>query len=117
MFKFIGVACVALVILCPFKDGSSVSDAAKNEIVQQIPYALDILAARHPIKVGLIRSLLNENGAMDSFVESFVRESMDHQQSPGIIDSYITYYSVMFNKDEVRSEMATSLEKEFGLND
>ena len=117
MFKFIGVVCVAAVILLPFKDGDSISGAARNEIVQQIPPALDILAARHPLKVGLIRSLLNNNGAMDSFVQSYVRSEMDQQKTPGLGESYLVYYFVIFNKDEVRAKIADSLETQFQLND
>jgi hypothetical protein len=105
MFKFIGVVCVAAVILLPFKDGDSISGAAKNEVIQQIPPALDILAARHPLKVGIIRALLNNNGAMDSFVQSYVRTSMEQQKDPGVGESYLMYYFVIFNKDEVRASL------------
>ena len=117
MFKFIGVVCVALVILVPFKDGDSVSGAAKNEIVQQIPYALDILAARHPLKVGLIRALLNEHGEADNVVKSLVRTSLDREKSPNLFESYALYYGVMFDADQVRAEIANDIEKRFsGLN-
>jgi hypothetical protein len=116
MFKFIGIVCIATVLLLPLKDGNSISDAAKNEVVQQIPPALDILAARHPLKVGLLRGLLNDNGQLDSFVESYARASMDQGKSPGLFDSYSLYYSVMFNKDKFRAEMADSIEQQFGLN-
>jgi hypothetical protein len=115
MFKVVGLLCVALVVL-PFRDGDSVSSAAKNEVVEQIPYSLDILAARHPLAIGLVRSALNDNGAVDRFVESYAREEMDRERSPGLLQSYAIYYYVMFDKDEVRTEIANAIEKTFGLD-
>ena len=117
MLKFIAgaiVGLVALVLLWPLKDGSSPSVAARNELVAQVPYALDILSARHPIQVGLLRSQLSTNGEVDAFVESFVRTVMDQGKTPNIFDSYRTYYVVMFKKDQVRNDMANEFEKELG---
>lgn len=116
MFKLIGFLGVALVVLLPFKDGDSISTAAKNEVVAQIPYALDILAARHPLAIGLIRSALNENGAVDHVVQSYVRESMDSDHSLNLFQSYAVYYFVMFDKDEIRTKIADTIEKKFGLD-
>ena len=116
MFRFIGFVCVALVVLLPFKDSDSVSGAAKNQIVRQIPYALDILAARHPLKVGLIRSLLNEHGEADSVVESLVRTSLDREKGSNLFESFAVYYAVMFDADEVRADIANAIEKQLGLN-
>lgn len=115
MLKSLGTICVALVILLPFKDGDSVSAAAKNEIVRQIPYALDILAVRHPLLIGLVRNALNEHGEVDRFAESYVRASMDEGKAPNVLESYAIYYLVMFDQDEVRTEIANSIEKKFGL--
>ena len=101
-----------------FKDGDSVSAAAKNEIVRQIPYALDILAMRHPLLIGLVRNALNEHGEVDRFAESYVRASMDQAKTPNVIESYAVYYFdyfVMFDEDQVRIEIANSMEKKFGL--
>ena len=118
MLKFIGgaiTAFIALVLLLPFKDGDTPGNAARNEIVTQVPFALDILAARHPIQVGLLRSTLNDSGAVDAFAEAFVRISMTQGRSPNLIDSYVAYYAVMFHKDRIRNDMASEFEKELGL--
>ena len=117
MFKFIGVVFIAAVFLLPFKDGSSISDAAKNEVVKQVPPALDILTARHPIKVGLIRSALNDQGDVDKFAQSYFRTQMDHEKTPGAFESYLIYYVVMFDKDDIRKSIADTLEKQLDLND
>jgi hypothetical protein len=119
MFKFLGgavAALIALVLLVPFKDGDTPSNAARNEIVAQVPYALDILSARHPIQVGLLRSQLNTNGEVDAFVEAFIRTSMNQGKPLNIVDSYIAYYAVLFNKDRVRVDMANEFEKQLGLS-
>jgi hypothetical protein len=118
MLKFFGflwtVTCVVLLLL-PFKDGSSVSEAAMNEVIQQVPYSLDIISARHPLKVGLIRSLLNTNGQLDSSIESYLRAN-EHPEKMNIFESYFMYYFVMLDKDGMRKTMADDLEKRFSLN-
>jgi hypothetical protein len=76
---------------------------------------LDILAARHPLAIGIVRSILNEHKELDNFVESYVRASMDQEKTPGVFESYAMYYLVMFNEDQVRTEIANSIEKKFGL--
>jgi len=117
MFKFIGILSVAVVLLLPFKDGNSVSDAAKNDVVKQVPPALDILAARHPIKVGLIRAALNDQGDVDKFAQSYFRTQMDNEKTPGVFESYLIYYVVIFDKDDIRKSIADTLEKQLDLND
>ena len=119
MLKFIGgavAAFVALVLLLPFKDGKTPGSAARNEIATQIPFALDILAARHPIQVGLLRSTLTDSGAVNTFAETFLRTSMTQDRPPSLIDDYRAYYAVMFHKDRVRNNMANEFEKELGLS-
>ncbi len=114
MFKLIGIGCVALALLLPLKDGSSVSDAAKNKIAEQIPYSLEILAQRHPFKIGIIRAMLNDQGELDKFAKSSVRSYLQDEQI-GLIDSYKMYYAVLFDADDVRKGVADSLEKSLDL--
>ena len=119
MLKFIGgviAVLIALVLLLPFKDGNTPGNAARNEIATLIPSALDILATRHPIQVGLLRSTLTDNGAVNTFAEAFLRTSMTQDRPPGLVGSYVAYYTVMFHKDRVRNDMANGLEKELGLS-
>ncbi len=83
--------------------------------MEQVPYAIDILAVRHPIAVGLVRSLLNDQGAIDRVAENYVRSSMQ-QQDPSTFACYAAYYVVMFDKDDLRNAMADQMEKDLNLN-
>lgn len=107
------VVCLVVALAYPLREGKSLRDATSDEITKQIPYALDILAARHPIRVGLFRSLFNDQGAVDGAVENYVRSNMDQKMS--VVNCYLAYYVVVFDKDDVRKGMADSLEKQFGL--
>lgn len=108
------ITLIAIIMTLPLKDGDSIRDAAKNVIVQQTPYALEILAARHPLKVGLLRSIGNDQGQMDKAASDYVRSQMT-DQGGGTFESYLVYYFVVFDKDAVRKAMADQMEKELGL--
>jgi len=111
----IGLAVVlAAVLLYPLRNGGTVCDAAKQEVVAQIPYALDIVSARHPLLVGLTRSWLNGQGAFDRVAQDYVRTSMA-SNNPGFVDCYVVYYTVMFNQDGVRQAEADWIEKQLSL--
>ena len=105
------VAGIAIILmLLPHKDGSSVCDAAHNEVAQQVPFAVEILAARHPLTVGLVREATKESGFVDKLAGVYVQNEMIPQQDPGAASCYIAYYTVMFQKDRVRSSIADWLE-------
>jgi len=121
MLKFLGsitLLLIAIVLLLPLKDGASISAAARNAIVDQIPPALDILAQRHPIQVGLVRAALNQDGRFDSLAQAYLGLSIDQQmnQSPSLLSSYAIYYAVQFDKASVRNKIADTIEQQFGLN-
>jgi len=78
-----------------------------------VPYALDILAARYPLKVGLARTWLNSEGAVDKIAQDYVRSEMK-QRDMGLFDCYVMYYYVAFDKEDVRKAMADQIEKELG---
>jgi hypothetical protein len=99
----------------PLRNGQSLRGATEDEITQQVPYALDILAVRHPLKVGLLRTLLNDQGAVDRLAQDYVRSSMDRNRNVSAIDCYLAYYAVVFDKDDVRQGLADGLEKQFDL--
>jgi hypothetical protein len=111
--KIVAIA-ILVVLAYPLRSGRSLRDATADEITQQVPYALDMLAARHPLKVGLLRSLLNNNGAIDKLTEDYVRSSMNRQNT-GLLDCYVIYYVVAFDQDGIRKDLADGLEKELGL--
>ncbi len=117
MLKFVSggiVAVMALVLLLPLKDGGSPSVAARNKVAAQVPYALDILSSRQPIQAGLLRSQLNTKGEVDAFVDTFIGTMVNKDKTPNVVDSYTTYYAVLFKRDRVRADMANEFEKELG---
>jgi hypothetical protein len=89
-----------LILAYPLKDGSSLCDATKNVVVQQVPDALEVLAARHPLQVGLVRSMFNDQGAVDKFAEDYVSNNM-LKQDPGTFACYVGYYVAIFNKERI----------------
>jgi hypothetical protein len=111
----IALLLIAIVLLLPFKDGGSPSTAARNAILDQIPPALDILAQRHPIQIGLVRAALNQDGQFDSLAQAYIGATIDNQQSPGILSSYATYYAVLLNKSAVQNKIADTIEQQFDL--
>ena len=112
----IALLLIAIVLLFPLKDGASPSADARNAILDQIPPALDILAQRHPIQIGLVRAALNQDGQFDTLAQAFVGATMDNQQSPSLITSYETYYAVLFNQSAVQNKIADTIEQQFGLS-
>lgn len=122
MLKFLGsavVTVIAIILLLPLKDGANISAAARNSIVDQIPPAIDILAQRHPFKIGIARAALNQDGRFDSLAQSYLGASIDQEmnQSPSLLRSYGIYYAVLFDKQAVRTKIADTIEQQFGLND
>ncbi len=73
--------------------------------------AVEILAARHPLQVGLLRSMFNDQGAVDKLAEEYVRSSM-MRQNPGTLNCYLAYYLMIFNKDSIRRAEADWMEKQ-----
>ena len=117
LFRNIAIAVaviLAIVLLYPMRSGKGLQDATADAIAQQVPYALDILAARYPVKVGLARTWLSSQVAVDKIAQDYVRSSMK-QSDMGWLDCYVVYYSVTFDKEDVRQAMADRIEKELGL--
>jgi hypothetical protein len=111
---FVTLVLVALfaVLAYPLRGGESIREATADEITQQVPAVLDILSARHPFKVGILRATFRESA--DQLAEDYVRSTME-QENRGMISWYATYYLVAFDQDEVRQKLADSLEKKLGL--
>lgn len=110
--NWLGVAAgiAILLMVLPHKDGSSVCDAAHNEVAQQVPFAVEILAARHPLTVGLVRAATKESSFVDQLAGVYVQNEMIPHQDAGTGSCYVAYYTVMFQKDRVRASIADWLE-------
>lgn len=111
---FAGV--VLAIFLYPLRSGGGICDAARDQVIQQVPPAVQILAARYPLQVGLLRSVFNDKGMVDSLAQEYVRASIqENQQEPGRLSCYLSYYVVMLNEDRVRISIADWLETRLQL--
>jgi hypothetical protein len=110
-------ACIVLAIfLHPLRGGGGICDAARDQVILQVPPAVEILAARYPLQVGLLRSAFNDKGMVDSIAQEYVRASLqENQQEPGRLTCYLSYYVVMFNEDRVRTSIADWMETRLHL--
>lgn len=105
-----GIAVIVMVL--PHKDGSTVCDAMRHEVMQQVPFAVDILAARHPLTVGVVRTLAKDSQFVDRVAAFYVEQQMAGK-TPGLSDCYISYYAVMFQKDNFRAAIADWMDTRF----
>jgi hypothetical protein len=108
-----GIAVIVMVL--PHKDGPSICDAMRNEVRQQIPFSVDILAARHPLTVGVLRSITKDSQLVDQMATFYVEQQMIGK-TPGLSDCYISYYAVMFQKDSFRAAIADWMDARFKAN-
>jgi hypothetical protein len=110
-------ACIVLLIfLYPLRSGSGICDTARDQVVQQVPPAVEILAARYPLQIGLLRSMFNDKGMVDSIAQEYVRASIqENQQEPGRLSCYLSYYVVMLYTDRVRTSIADWMETRLQL--
>ena len=95
------------------KNGTSHAARAKV-LSEQVPYALDRLAARRPA-IGFIRSILNQDGVLDKFIVQFTRENTGGKDDNPLACARDVLV-IHAEPDAVREEMAKALEKEFGLD-
>jgi hypothetical protein len=110
-------ACIVLLIfLYPLRSGGGICDTARAQVIQQVPPAVEILAGRYPLQIGLLRSMFNDKGMVDSIAQEYVRASMqENQQDPGRLSCYLSYYVVMLNEDRVRTSIADWMETRLQL--
>ncbi len=105
---------VVFVLYYPHKDGNTICSATQEEVMEQVPYSVDILAVRHPVAVGILRSALDQE-SVNKLAESYVASSMN-AHDPTTFDCYASYYAILFNKDKVRSSIADWMEKQLNLS-
>jgi len=106
--NWLGVAAgiAVILMLIPHKDGSGACDAMRNEVRQQVPFAVEILAARHPLSVGLLRSITKDSNLVDKLAEMYVNSEMQRNNAdPGTVNCYVAYYAVMLQKDRYRATL------------
>ena len=87
-------------------------------IASQIPPALDKLSAKHPLSVGLIRNVLNQDGVLDDLIMDIVadiisEEDMDEEVSQ--VECAMDYVRIYFNREGLQDEIVATLEAELGL--
>ncbi|HEY7763659.1 MAG TPA: zinc ribbon domain-containing protein [Aestuariivirgaceae bacterium] len=102
-------------LLYPVRNGIGICDATDVAIIQQVSPAVEILAARYPLRVGVLRSMFNDKGLVDSLATEFVSSTMEANQQPGMLACYYFYYFVMFQKDRVRTSIAALIENQLDL--
>jgi len=110
-----GALIAIIVMVLPHKDGATICDAAHNEVARQVPFAVEILAARHPLTVGVLRAATKESKTLDELARMYVQNGMIPQENPGAVSCYIGYYTVMFQTDRVRGAIADWLEAQAQL--
>jgi len=99
-----------LLLVYPFwgKGKGGVCDVAKEEIVLQVPYSMEIVQARHP------RTALSDKLA-DMRNKAYARACLDPRLD-GIVNCYVVYYSIKWKRDAFHKSQADWMEKELGLN-
>lgn len=115
----LAAAAIGLFFYVAETEGDGDMCVAKAELVAaQIPPALDILSARHPGSVGLIRSLFNKNGGLDAMIVDIVSASIqdeDLDEEKSQIECAWEYADIYFHRERVRNEIADAIEEELGL--
>jgi len=107
---------VLAALLYPLRYGVGVCDAVRLEIVQQVPTAMDILTARYPLLVGVMRAMFNNQEFVDNFAVEFISSTMEaNQKNPSATSCYVVYYFAMFDKERVQTMIAEMIEKRLGL--
>ena len=96
-------------------DGEPTMCQARTKFVaRQVPFALELLAARHPVTVGIGRAFLNRNGALDQFVQGgFIASATTDVESTCAVQAMAMHIA----PDQIRNAMADELEKGLNLKD
>jgi hypothetical protein len=106
---------VLALFLYPVRNGIGVCDATDVAIIQQVGPAAEMLAARYPLRVGVLRSMFNDQGLVDALAVEFVSSTMEASPQPGTLTCYYIYYFVMLQRDRVRSGIAALIENQLDL--
>ena len=90
--------------------------ASAEAYAAEVPRALDVLSARHPLSVGLIRGVINETGEADAAAHAVALEVMRLDlQDASWNRCYLALARLMLSAERVRNEMADEIEQGLGL--
>lgn len=90
--------------------------ASAEAYAAEVPRALDELAARHPLSLGLIRGVLNETGDADAAAHAIALEVMRLDlRDAHWSRCYFTLVRVMLSAGRARNEIADEIEQRLGL--
>lgn len=92
--------------------------ARANLMAAQIPPALDKLSAKHPLAIGLVRSMLNRDGALDDLLVDIIadtisQEDVDEERSQ--LTCAKDYVEIYLRREEIQDEIVYTIEQELGL--
>lgn len=87
--------------------------SARARASAEVPHAVDLLAAEHPLKVGLLRQVLDPDGTQSEKLARRVLE--ENEGDPGPLACAMAQVRIAANPDAVRREMADRLAAELGL--
>lgn len=87
--------------------------ARADMFADQVPPALDRLSARYPLRVGLVRTLVNDGGRLDALVRDQASDQiigLGEEQAISPMECAYEYYAIWVFRDRVREEIAAALE-------
>ncbi|MGJ3232947.1 MAG: hypothetical protein ACFE0P_14250 [Oceanicaulis sp.] len=87
--------------------------ARADMFADQVPPALDLLSARYPLRIGLVRALVNDRGQLDALVRDQASDQMiglGEEQAKSRLECAYEYYAIWVFRDRVREEIAAALE-------
>ncbi|XBQ15046.1 MAG: hypothetical protein ABL308_08740 [Oceanicaulis sp.] len=89
--------------------------AARAEMfADQVPPALDIVAAEYPLRVGVVRNMLNDGGRLDDMLRDEAAGLIGGEDATALECAY-GYYGIWLFRDQVRQDIADEIEASLGL--
>ncbi|MFP4518751.1 MAG: hypothetical protein ACLFQ5_04780 [Oceanicaulis sp.] len=118
LIGFLAVLAGGAYLYAANEGGGDPCRARANMFADQIPPALDLLSARYPLRIGLIRTFLNDEGRLDGLVrdEAAARiHGIEEDEATNPVECAYGYYAIYLFRDQVREEIALTVERELGL--
>jgi hypothetical protein len=93
----------------------SICDGRNKFLVDQVPGTLDVLSARHPFAVGIIRDLLNDGGKLDALVQQATAQLVADNQGESFASCAMQSVAIKADPDKFRNRIADKLESLLAL--
>src|SRR4029078_3848159 len=93
----------------------SICDGRNRFLVDQVPGTLNVLSARHPFAVGIIRDLLNDGGKLDALVQQATAKLVADNQGESFASCAMQSVAIKADPDKFRNMMADKLESLLAL--